>query len=38
MPAPFGLLFSKKIDYFSAYKNQVYSGYKGHHIEFMVNF
>ena len=30
--------FSKKFDYFRPYKNQVEPGYKGHPIEFMVNF
>ena len=38
MPDPFVWLFSKNFDYFRPYKNQVEPGYKGHPIEFMVDF
>ena len=38
MPDPFGCLFSQNLDYFRPYKNQVEPGYKGHPIEFMVDF
>ena len=37
MPDPFGL-FSQSLDYFKPYKNQVEPGYKGHPIEFIVDF
>ena len=38
MPDPFGRLFSQNLDYLRPYKNQVEPGFKGHPIEFMVNF
>ena len=38
MPDPFGWRFNKNLDYFRPYKNQVEPGYKGHPIEFMVDF
>ena len=38
MPDPFGWLFGQNLDYLRPYKNQVESGYKGHPIEFMVDF
>ena len=38
MPDPFRRLFSQNFDYFRTYKNHVEPGYKGHPIEFMVDF
>ena len=32
------MTFSKNLDYFRPYKNQVEPGYEGHPIEFMVIF
>ena len=38
MPDPFAWFFSQNFDYVRPYKNQVKPGYKGHPIEFMVDF
>ena len=38
MPDPFGWLLSQNLYYFRQYKSQVEPGYKGHPIEFMVDF
>ena len=38
MPDPFGGFFIQNFDYFRPYKNPVTPGYKGHPIEFMVDF
>ena len=38
MPDPFECVFSQNLDDFKHYKNQVELGYKGHPIEFMVDF
>ena len=38
MSDPFGWLFSQNVDYFRPYKKQVVPSYKGHPIEFMVDF
>ena len=35
---PIWMNFSQNLDYFRPYKNQVEPGYKGHPIEFMVDF
>ena len=38
MPDPFACFFSQNFDYVRPYKNHVKPGYKGHPIEFMVDF
>ena len=38
MPDPFWWFFNENLDYFRPYKNQVEPDYKGHPIEFMVDF
>ena len=35
---PIWMIFSQNLDYFRPYKNQIKPGYKGHPIEFMVDF
>ena len=38
MPDPIGWLFNQNLDYFRPYKNQDEPSYKGHPMEFMVDF